>query len=325
MLNAPWLDGTLQRFEGRLARGQTPQAVLIHGPAGTGRRHLGLTIAARLLGSDWRPAIDTPADQLAGVPHPDYWGIGPEEDSRVIKIEQIRDLNQALHLTSHCSGWKVALIAPAEVMTHNAANTLLKTLEEPPESTTLLLVADALTRLPPTIISRCERLRVSPPVRSAALAWLSEWHSDRAACERALAFASGAPLMARTLLGEGQGEGSGKVLAELADEVQRLIDRAVPPTTLAKTWAKRDAGVCLRWLYLQTAGLLHSQVAAEGDRLSGLTPLKIPGVPLNMAACCAYLDQVTEAQRLKDRSLNMEVMFADLLMWWYGAVGATRY
>ncbi len=325
MLNALWLEGALQRFEGRLVRGQTPQALLIHGPVGTGRRHLGLTVAARLLGSDWRPSLDTPADQLGGVPHPDYWGVGPEEDSRTIRIEQIRDLNQALHLTSHRSGWKVALIYPAEVMTHNAANTLLKTLEEPPEATTLVLVADALTRLPPTIVSRCERLRVSPPARSVALAWLSQGHSDRAACERALAFASGSPLMARTLLGEAQGEGGGKMLAELADEVQRLIDRSVPPTSLAKTWARRDAGVCLRWLYLQTAELLHSQVAAGGDRFSGLAHLKIPGVPVNMAACCAYLDQVMEAQRLKDRSLNMEAMFADLLMWWYGAAGATRY
>jgi DNA polymerase-3 subunit delta' len=325
MLNAPWLNGALQRFEGRLVRGQTPQALLIYGPAGTGRRHLGLTVAARLLGSDWRPSLDTPAEQLGGVPHPDYWGIAPEEDSRAIKIEQIRDLNQSLNLTSHRSGWKVALISPAEVMTHNAANTLLKTLEEPPEATTLVLVAEALTRLPPTIVSRCERLRVSPPARSVALEWLNHWHSDRAACERALAFASGSPLMARSLLGDAQGEGGGKVLAELADEVQRLIDRSVPPTTLAKTWARRDAGICLRWLYLQTAKLLHSQVAAGGDRFSGLAHLKIPGVPLNMPACCAYLDQVMEAQRFKDRSLNMEAMFADLLMWWYGAAGATRY
>jgi len=324
MLNAPWLDGDLQRFEARLARGQTPQALLIHGPAGIGRRHFALTVAARLLGSDWRPQMATPADQLGGVPHPDYWGVGVEEDSRVIKVDQIRDLNSALSLTSHRGGWKVGLVWPAEVLNHNAANTLLKTLEEPPPATTVLLIADAMSPLPATIVSRCERIRLSPPTRSVALTWLVDHHPDRSACERALAFSSGAPLVARSLLGEAQGAGVGKVLAELAEELQQVIDLKVPPTTLARTWAKRDAGVCLRWLYLQTAELLRRQVHSPGDPESVLSPLKIPEAPVNMAACCKYLDQVMEAQRLKDYSLNMEAIFADLLMWWYGAAGAIR-
>ncbi|MEQ1801565.1 MAG: hypothetical protein ABL989_06555 [Gammaproteobacteria bacterium] len=324
MTEAPWLEAAMQRFEGRLARGQTPQALLIHGPAGIGRRHFALTLAAKLLGSTWRPSLDLAADQLDGVPHPDYWSVGLEEDSRVIKIDQVRHLIQSLSLTSHRGGWKVGLVWPADLMNHNAANTLLKTLEEPPARTTLLLVAESPARLPPTIISRCERIRLSPPAPAAGLAWLASRHTDRAACERALAFASGAPLMARTLLGDDKGQGVSKVLAELSDELQQVIDRKTTPTTVAKAWARRDAAVCLRWLYLQTAELLRGQVRAPGDRAPALLPLKIPGAALNMAACCAHLDQVMEAQRLKDRSLNMEVMFADLLMWWYGAAGAAR-
>jgi DNA polymerase-3 subunit delta' len=324
MLDAPWLDGPLQRFEARLARGQNPQALLIYGPAGIGRQHFALSVAARLLRTDWRPSMDVAADHRDGVPHPDYWGVRPDEDSRAIKIDQIRELNQALNLTSHRGAWKVGLISPAEALTHSAANTLLKTLEEPPAGTTMLLIADALSRLPATIVSRCERIRLLPPTRSVALAWLVARHPDRSACERALAFTCGAPLAARTLLGEGQDTGVSKVLAELADELQRLIDRSIPPTTLARAWAKRDAGVCLRWLYLQTAELVHRQAHTPGSTGSMLPPLKIPEVPVNMAACCTYLDQVMEAQRLKDRSLNMEAIFADLLMWWYGAAGAIR-
>ena len=324
MFDAPWLDGAMQRFDARLARGQTPQALLIYGPAGIGRRHFAVTLAARLLGSDWRPRMDAPADQLGGVPHPDYWSVGLDDESRVIKIDQIRELNQALSLTSHRRGWKVGVVWSAEVMTLNAANTLLKTLEEPPPATTVLLIADTLSRLPATIISRCERIRLSPPTRSAALAWLVDRHPDRSACEQALAFTSGAPLVARTLLGSGKGEGLGKVLTELGDELQQLIDRTIPPTTLARTWARRDAGVCLRWLYLQTAELMRRQMRIPGDPGSALVPLIIPEAPVNMAACCAYLDQVMEAQGFKDRSLNMEAIFADLLMWWYGGAGAVR-
>ncbi|MBL8202448.1 MAG: hypothetical protein JNK40_15895 [Chromatiales bacterium] len=324
MLDTPWLTGALGRFEARFARGQVPQALLVHGPAGIGRRHFALALAARLLGSPWRPSADVPADELDGVPHPDYWSVGLEEESRVIRIDQIRDLIQALSLTSHGSGWKVGLIWPAEAMNHNAANTLLKTLEEPPAATTVILIADAPARLPATILSRCERIRLSAPAPATALAWLASRHPDQAACEKALAFASGAPLMARSLLANDRSPGVIGLLAELGDELQQVIDRKSTPTTVARSWAKRDAAICLRWLYLQTAELLRLQVRTTADAGSALPPLKIPGAALNMAACCAHLDQVMEAQRLKDRSLNMEAVFADLLMWWYGAARAAR-
>jgi DNA polymerase-3 subunit delta' len=326
----PWLDVPLQRFEARLARGQRPQALLIHGPAGTGRRHLALSMAARLLGTDWHPPIREPDDALTRIPHPDYWSVGLEEEASMIKVDQIRDFNQGLHLTSHARGWKVGLIWPAGRMNTNAANTLLKTLEEPPPATTLLLVADAPGRLPATIVSRCERIRLSAPARTLALDWLLAGNPDRAACERALAFACGAPLTALGVLGDGDGDGGGQgagigtLLAELGTEMQQLIDRSVPPTTLARAWARRDAEVCLRWLYLQAAELLRRTLGGRGEPATALAPLKIPGTAVNMTACCTYLDQVVEAQRLKDRSLNMEAMFADLLLWWYGAQGAAR-
>jgi hypothetical protein len=130
--------------------------------------------------------------------------------------------------------------------------------------------------------------------------------------------------MARELLGSDKEPGVSKVLAELGDELQQIIDRKSTPTTVARSWAKRDPAICLRWLYLQTAELLRRHVRVPGDPAPALMPLKVPGAALNMAACCAHLDQVMEAQRLRDRSLNMEAMFADLLMWWYGAAGAAR-
>ncbi len=162
MSGLPWQVDALDRFAARLARGQMPQALLVHGPEGVGRRHYALTVAARLLGVPWRPAPDLPADQLGAVPHPDYWAVGLEEESRQIKVDQIRDLARQLGMTSHGAGWKVGLICPAELMNHNAANTLLKTLEEPPPGTTLILVADSPAHLPPTIVSRCERGRPRP-------------------------------------------------------------------------------------------------------------------------------------------------------------------
>ena len=324
MSDLPWLADANSRLDARLRRGQLPQALLIHGPSGVGRRHFALGVAARLLGSPWRPGIDTVLDPLEAVPHPDYWHLGPEEDSREIKVDQVRALIRTLALTSHDSGRKVGLVWPADQLNHYAANTLLKTLEEPPAGTTLILVAGSSARLPATIVSRCEQVRLPTPPASVSLAWLSQLHPDRADCERALAFASGGPLMALALLREDKSGGTAGILVELAGELQQLVDRKAPPTTIAKAWAKRDAGVCLRWLFLQTAALLRRTAGVAEDPTSRAFPLKIHEGTVNMAACCAYLDQVLEAQRLKDRSLNMEVMFADLLMWWYGAAGAVR-
>lgn len=344
----PWLAAPMQRFEARLARGQLPQAMLIHGPAGCGRRHLALALAARFLESDWQPAADADADDLPGVPHPDFWSVGSEGEGRPeIKVDQIRELNHALVLTSHRQGRKAAVIYPADAMNLSAANAFLKTLEEPPAGTLLILVGTAAGRLPATVVSRCERLRISPPAPELALGWLASHGADRAACERALAFAAGAPLLARNLLAGTGGQAAAgtapggttaagtlaQTLADLGAEIQQLIDRVATPVTLGRTWARRDHGVCLRWLYLQTAQLIREAARRSGqgpgasapaqDRARPF-PLNIPHAAVNMAACCVYLDQVLEAERLKDRSVNMEAVFAELLLWWYGAVGATR-
>ena len=87
----------------------------------------------------------------------------PIEDSKQLRIEQVRELAQELSLTSHQGGYKVGILSPADSLNRFAANALLKTLEEPPARTLLILVASQPSRLPATILSRCQRLRVRAP------------------------------------------------------------------------------------------------------------------------------------------------------------------
>ncbi len=75
-----------------------------------------------------------------------------------IKIEQIRSLASFANVGSHRGGLRVVLISPANRMNYAAANALLKTLEEPPESLAFILVSDTLRGLPPTVLSRCRRI-----------------------------------------------------------------------------------------------------------------------------------------------------------------------
>ncbi len=192
-------------LEGLLAEDKLPQSLLIHGRAGTGRRDLALWLARQLLGAD--PLRRIAAKDGAEAGHPDLCVIEPLEDpnkpgvyKQSIGIDQIREdlIAEFLRFTSHAGGSRVVLVWPAEKMTLEAANCLLKSLEEPPAGVVFVLVAESLGRLPKTVISRCQHLRVPPPPAELALQWLEQQVSG-VAWENLLDFAGGAPLAALDL------------------------------------------------------------------------------------------------------------------------------
>jgi DNA polymerase III subunit delta' len=90
--------------------------------------------------------------------HPDLLWVRPESKLRIIKIEQIRDLMQTVHLKPTHAPWKVAVIEAAERLNPQAANAFLKTLEEPPPDSIIILLSTEPQRLLETILSRCLRL-----------------------------------------------------------------------------------------------------------------------------------------------------------------------
>jgi len=121
-----------------------------------------------------------PCLQVAAHTHPDVMWLEPESKSRIISIEQIRDLNHVSNQKSFEGGWKAAVILDAHRMTENAANAFLKTLEEPPPKSLFLLISDSPQKFLPTILSRCQRVNMgadadeaaSSKVEQAMLEWL---------------------------------------------------------------------------------------------------------------------------------------------------------
>lgn len=317
--HASWLEEPARQLRQRLEREQVPQALLVYGPAGVGRRHLSLALAAALLDSDWQPPMDADPDALPPVPHADFLQLGVEEKKSSISVAQVSELIEFLSLTSHQGGRKVALIHPAEALQRAAADRLLKTLEEPPGRSTLILICESLSRLPATLRSRCEHLRLVPPSESAGLEWLQPVPAE-ATARAALAFSSGAPFAARSLLREGFAE----LAAELAQDLKQLLGRETPPTAVARRWARHDVALCHRWLYWTAAALIRQDLLPMASGTGFAEPLKIAGPQPNMRACFAYLDRLTQARRLESWSLNHELQFAELLMWWYGGQGAAR-
>ena len=210
-----WNQPILDSLAARAAR--LPHALLIHGPRGVGKAALAEQVAQMLL-CEGKPkpcgACDACRWFLAGN-HPDFRRVEPEALAKIpppadpdeepsakrakqpsiqIKIEQVRELADFLYVRSHRGGMRVALVHPAEDMNENAANALLKGLEEPPAGAMFILVSHRPAQLLPTIRSRCVAIPVPIPPRESALAWLKS-HNIKDA-ERWLAYAGGAPLRA---------------------------------------------------------------------------------------------------------------------------------
>ena len=127
-----------------LAEG-TAHAYLFHGPPGVGKRAAALAFAGQLIGD---------ADRVQRRMHPDAYVLEPVGDQ--IRIDDIRTLRRDLHMRPFEAERRVYLIYAAETMNEDAADALLKDLEEPPPYAVIVLVADDLGPLPETIRSRCQ-------------------------------------------------------------------------------------------------------------------------------------------------------------------------
>lgn len=141
-----------------------PHALLFKGAAGTGKQQFARHFLQALLCLQNKPdgsACDTchGCRQVIGQAHPDMMLIGPEKLGAAIKIDQIRKLNEFVRQSSLQGGFRIAIIYPADAMNVNAANALLKTLEEPAPDALLILVSNLSGQLPATILSRCQYVR----------------------------------------------------------------------------------------------------------------------------------------------------------------------
>ena len=216
-----WLENTYDQFSLRLDT--LPHAILIHGPRGLGKLALAKSFAQRIL-CEQGDAGPCPCGRCDGCrwflseKHPDYRQVEPEaltgasdleeendrpaaaqkkKPSTEIKIDQVRELADFLNIGSHRARRRIALFHPAEAMNLNAANALLKSLEEPAPGACFILVSHQPRRLLPTIRSRCVAFPVRTPDLATGIRWLTEQGVESPGAW--LALAAGAPLAAMDL------------------------------------------------------------------------------------------------------------------------------
>ncbi|MCB1932559.1 MAG: DNA polymerase III subunit delta' [Candidatus Accumulibacter sp.] len=215
-----------QAWQQLLARkAQLPHALLISGQRGIGKFELARAFAASLLceklGEAGSACGHCPAcGWLAQGNHPDLRLLQPgaladddgqagasqeagrKKASQQITIEQVRALDEFLHVGTHRHGVRLVLLNPADAMNRAAANAILKALEEPIAGTLFMLISSEPYRLLPTIRSRCQSLPMRPPTAATAAAWLRQSGAEDG--EQWLALAGGSPLLALELSGQGE-------------------------------------------------------------------------------------------------------------------------
>ncbi|MEZ5492031.1 MAG: DNA polymerase III subunit delta' [Gammaproteobacteria bacterium] len=267
----PWQRHQWQRLMQQQEGDRLAHAYLLMGECGLGKRHFALSAAARLLctsPADNKACGNCRSCQLLGSgSNPDLLLVEPE-DSKVIKIDQVRQLAEFSSKTSHSNSRKVVILQQAEVLNVNAANALLKTLEEPPASTVLLLVSDNPGRLLPTIRSRCQRILFAVPNQQQALEWLAANAPGETGLEGLLLLAANRPVQALELLHSDELQDRDNVLTGLAAVLVGKLD----PVDFSATGKTIGAEKIMDWLW-QTSSLtvkhllLHEPPEAAGQAL----------------------------------------------------------
>jgi DNA polymerase-3 subunit delta' len=196
MLGHQWAVNLLR---GNLARGRMRHAYLFIGPEGVGRRTLAIRMV-QALNCIRQPAPGEPCgechtcDRIARMEYPDLAIVQAERRGGTLKVDQVRDLQRSLALAPYEGRYRVALLLRFEEAHRSASNALLKTLEEPPPQVVMLLTANNVERLLPTIVSRCEVIRLRPvPLETVVQGLHTTWKIPQKKAENLAHISGGRP------------------------------------------------------------------------------------------------------------------------------------
>ncbi|MBM0105581.1 DNA polymerase III subunit delta' [Steroidobacter sp. S1-65] len=291
----PWHSAAISQLRQAWSANRLPHAILVQGAEGLGKSSFAAWLAAAVLCERSTPESLDVCGSCASCAlikagsHPDLLWVAPEEDKTQLSVDQVRAACEKLSKTSFRQGYKVAIIEPAHQMTPGAANSVLKTLEEPTPGSLLVLLTSRPSSLLPTVRSRCQKLTIARPSESEAMAWLQQL-SGKTVSPALLTFSGGAPLRALAYA-DGQFEALNQhMLKSLRD----LLSGEADVTQVAAEWEKDALIDRLVWLDLWLSSLARAAIAGTDERVTfpgGPAHLPSPSRPLNISALYSMVDR----------------------------------
>lgn len=320
----PWQNTLWQSLNHN--RKKLHHAFLMYGRAGIGKYDFALNFSQSLLCTNKNEA-DQACQQCASChwfkdeSHPDFRLIAPEQNDSAdeetvstkktkkktqISVAQIRDLSDFLSLSSHQSnGLRIVLIQPAEALNLASSNALLKMLEEPAADVVFILIANQLQRLLPTIISRCQKVKMPIPNQAESLRWLDSNGVSNATQQ--LAYMEGSPI--KVFNEQADYEHLKKIWGQLALG-QRMEPQLAAPVVIASSV---EAGVIAvqKWIYDIIAIRLSQQVRYHLQYVSALQAL---AEKVNLSKLFDLQKKANELRKLATHPLNHELQMESLLL-----------
>lgn len=313
-----WLTLTDSLKNQRLGHG-----LLFHGAAGIGKNAFALEFAHWLMCE--QPLTDSACGQCKSCnlnnahSNPDLLMIEPEEEGKAIKVDQIRDLIQKVSLTSHSQNYRVIIISPADALNINASNSLLKTLEEPPNNTVLILVSDAPSKLMATIRSRTQMVRFDLPSEQESLEWLQQQNIEQP--ELVLKLNANAPLSALSM-----SQGNGLIVREqLFNNWQALAEGNADALESAAIWLKEGFKVLgslpLQWVSSWITDMIRTMQGGHIESMSNMDyaqTLQKLARQVDLKSMYGLLDRLNDTIQLMDSPANQQTLIESLLLHWSG-------
>lgn len=315
----PWMRAQWGRVQDRLRRDELPHALLLVGPRGLGGEEFAQLLAQSVL-CEARDPGGMPCGSCAGCrwfcagSHPDFHQMEVDADSRQIRVEQVRALIDFVGLSRQQAPLRVVVLPEADALNRNAANSLLKTLEEPPPASLFILVSQEPRRLPATILSRCQRIVFRIPARDQALSWLRERGPD-GDVDLLLNLAHGIPPVALSLGASGELERRRAVFRDLL----RCQAGELSVSELARQWDRLETSVLVDWCLGWWADLArvgfgvppthldNSDLYQEFRGLSGKVDLK---------SGFRFQDRLLRYKGMMEITLNRQLLVEDVLLAW---------
>lgn len=320
-LPLPWQLQAWQKLIQRWKNNSLPHGLLFTGNKGLGK-HAFAAEFAKLLLCEASKTQENPCGKCRSCElihagnHPDLLQLTLQENSKVIKIDQIREFIATVSQTSYLGGLRIALFMNAHHLHMAAANALLKTLEEPPPNCIFILITDRYANLSPTIRSRCQTVTFSIPPKEIAQQWLTNNVAENSNQELLLRLAEGAPIKALEYADEGR-MSQRKSVVEI---LQKLVEKGADPLAEAAICTKLSLVEVIFDLYSILVDIVRFQQTHETDYVNNtdyVELIKQLGRKINCDMIFNFLNKLDLIRNSDSNNLNQQLLLEDLFCTWY--------